>query len=100
MVANLASASGIFKACARPAVRLVRAAPAYCGLALQPRRGPLAAFLPAYGPKGAALLRVYNVAAALKARGWRTLVVPWRLTLAQLHRRSKWDLRGPPGYRS
>ncbi|MEM9843185.1 MAG: glycosyltransferase [Pseudomonadota bacterium] len=40
-------------------------------------------FLPAYGRTGAALLRIYNVATALKPLGWRSVVIPPRLTLAQ-----------------
>ncbi|MEL7181902.1 MAG: hypothetical protein AAFN63_19110 [Pseudomonadota bacterium] len=43
-------------------------------------------FLPAYGPEGAALLRIYRIAEALRGQGWRTLVLPWRLTLAQRQR--------------
>ena len=46
----------------------------------------MAVFLPAYGRHGAALLRIHNIAEALRQRGWRTLVVPWTLTLAQRHR--------------
>lgn len=78
--------AGFFKALARPAVGLVRAAPVHAASVLQRGRGPLAVFLPAYGPKGAALLRMYNVAAALRLHGWRTLVLPSTLTLAQRHR--------------
>jgi len=46
----------------------------------------MAVFLPARGPSGAALLRIYAVAARLRAHGWRTLVLPWKLTLAQRQR--------------
>jgi len=46
----------------------------------------MAVFLPAYGPEGAALLRIYKVAQNLRDLGWRTLVLPWKLTLAQRHR--------------
>ena len=43
-------------------------------------------FLPASGPEGAALLRIHAIAGALRPLGWRTLVLPWRLTLAQRQR--------------
>ena len=68
-----ASAAGVVRAVARPAVRLLREGPVYADLLRQQGRGPLAIFLPAYGPEGAALLRVYNMATAmrmLKAKLW------------------------------
>lgn len=74
------------KGIARPALRGVRALSVHSARLLQRGRGPLAVFLPAYGPEGAALLRIYRVAEALRGRGWRTLVLPWRLTLAQRQR--------------
>jgi hypothetical protein len=46
----------------------------------------MAVFLPATGPEGAALLRIHAIAVALRPLGWRTLVLPWRLTLAQRRR--------------
>lgn len=46
----------------------------------------MAVFLPASGPEGAALLRVYGIARSLRGLGWRTLILPWRLTLAQRQR--------------
>ena len=49
-------------------------------------RGPVAVFLPAYGPEMSSLLRIYNIAAALRPLGWRTVVLPWTLTLAQRRR--------------
>lgn len=70
----------------RPAVRLTREIPPRLRLINQTGRGPLAVFLPAYGPEGAALLRIYAVARALRPLGWRTLVLPWKLTLHQRHR--------------
>ncbi len=48
--------------------------------------GPLAVFLPAYERTGAALLRIYMVSEAIRAEGWRSLVLPWRLTLSQRRR--------------
>jgi hypothetical protein len=74
--------AGVF----RPAVRCLREVPVHSDWMLQRGRGPLAVFLPAYGPEGAALLRIYSVAAALRPMGWRTLVLPSQLTLAQRHR--------------
>lgn len=73
-------------AVARPAVRLIREAPVRGALTFQRGAGPLAVFLPAYGPEGAALLRIHAVARALRSFGWRTVVMPWRLTLAQRRR--------------
>ena len=78
--------TGFLKALGRPALGLLREAPVHSGRMLQWGRGPKVVFLPAYGPKGAALLRIYNMAAALKPLGWRTLVLPPTLTLAQRHR--------------
>ncbi len=70
----------------RPAVHLMREAPLYGEMARQFSDAPLAVFLPAYGPEGAALLRIYAVARQLRSLGWRTLVLPWRLTLVQRRR--------------
>jgi len=77
---------GMLKACLRPAVHLAREAVVLSNLVAQTGQGPLVAFLPAYGRHGAALLRIYNVAEALRQRGWRVLVLPPTLTLAQRHR--------------
>ncbi|CAN0601711.1 unnamed protein product, partial [Ectocarpus sp. 12 AP-2014] len=49
-------------------------------------RGPLVAFFPCEGRKGAALLRCHILADALRARGWRTLVLPSALSLPQRQR--------------
>ena len=68
---------------ARPAVRLAREIPLHGRLAGMGRDGPLAVFLPCEGRRGAALLRCYNMAAALGPLGWRCLVLPATLTLAQ-----------------
>ena len=80
------SAIAPVRALLRPAVRLIRELPVQSDRLLQRGRGPLVAFLPAYGPQGAALLRIYNMARGLRARGWATLVLPATLTLAQRHR--------------
>ena len=83
---GLADVSSV-RSLVRPAVRAARAAPVWGRVGLARRgRGPLAVFLPAYGRHGAARLRIYNVAGALRPLGWRTLVMPWTLTLAQRHR--------------
>src|SRR6056297_2063204 len=67
----------------RLAVRAGREARARAALAPRRRgRGPMAVFLPAGPPQGAALLRIYNVAEALRPLGWRTAVLPSKLTLA------------------
>jgi hypothetical protein len=76
------SASSSFKAVLRPALGLAREFPPFVDFILQKRAGPLAVFLPCEGRNGAALLRIYNVAEGLRARGWRALVVPPKLTLA------------------
>ena len=49
-------------------------------------RGPRVVFLPAYGRHGAALLRIYNVAAALRGFGWKSVILPSSLNLKQRHR--------------
>ena len=80
---------GLLTSLARPAVALCREAPVWGRVlaAGQGRgRGPVAAFLPAYGPEGAALLRIWRMAGAIRAFGWRSLVLPPRLTLAQRRR--------------
>ena len=70
----------------RPAVRRVREVSPRMRMLTQGGRGPLAVFLPTYGREGAALVRIYAVAAALRAHGWRTLVLSPRLSLGQRHR--------------
>lgn len=67
----------------RPAVHLARGLPLYAQLARMGRDGPLAVFLPNEGRRGAALLRCYNMADALRPLGWRCLVIPATLTLSQ-----------------
>ncbi len=66
-----------------PFVRLAREAPLHASLLYQTRQAPRLAFLPAYGPEGAALLRIYAMAGALRDLGWQCLVVPPKLTLPQ-----------------
>ena len=78
--------TGLLKALAGPALGLLREAPVHSDWVRQRGRGPLVIFLPAYGPEGAALLRIYNLAAALRPLGWRTLVLPATLSLAQRRR--------------
>ena len=82
---------GLLTSLARPALGLCREAPVW-GRVLATGQGrgrgrkPVAAFLPAYGPEGAALLRIWRMAEAIRALGWRSLVLPPRLTLAQRRR--------------
>lgn len=73
---------------AKPVVRLARAVPVWPrAVAVSSRSaGPLVVFLPAYGGVGAALLRIYRVAEGLRSVGWRSLVLPSTLTLAQRRR--------------
>lgn len=44
---------------------------------------PKVLFFPWSGPEGFSLLRVYNIAEGLAAKGWKTLVVPKQLELSQ-----------------
>lgn len=74
------------KSLVRPAVGLVREIPVHTELVRNKGNGPMAVFLPCEGRVGAALLRIYAIAEALRKLGWRTLVVPPRLTLAQRQR--------------
>ena len=76
----------ILKSALRPAIHLAREASVRRELLMQKGPDPLAVFLPAHGPHGAALLRIYNIADALGPLGWRRLVMPWKLTLDQRHR--------------
>lgn len=71
----------------RSVVGVVREGRARSVLTLnQQGKGPTVVFLPAGPAEGAALLRIYNIASALQSLGWRTAVVPWRLTLSQRQR--------------
>lgn len=84
-LSKLDSAGG-FRTMVRPAVQFVREIQVRSELALLRGRGPLAVFLPARGKEGSSLLRVYNIARALRGLGWRTFVLSWRLTLVQRRR--------------
>lgn len=53
---------------------------------VQTGKGPLVAFLPSDGRQGAALLRIFNIAAGLRQHGWRTLVLQRKLAPQQRHR--------------
>ena len=83
---RLFSAVRALATCLRSGVRAAREAVVRSRIMVQSGQGPRVAFLPAYGRHGAALLRIYNVAEALRPLGWQVLVVPWRLTLAQRQR--------------
>lgn len=74
------------KGIVRPVLRGLREVPVHSTLVLQRGRGPMAVFLPARGPSGASLLRIYATAERLRLHGWRTLVLPWKLTLEQRRR--------------
>ncbi len=79
------SATRVLRGLARPAVRLAREIPPQAG-GLWPGPGPRLVCLPCEGRHGAALLRIYNMARGLRARGWRVLILSPRLTLAQRYR--------------
>lgn len=70
---------------ARPVLRGFRELPVRIR-ALRQGRGARVVFLPAYGREGSALLRIYNVAAALRQSDWDVHILPPKLTLAQRHR--------------
>lgn len=70
-----------------PAFQGLKAIPLHAEvLGLGPSEAPRVAFLPAYGRNGAALLRIYRMAEALKPHGWHPLVLPPGLNLAQRRR--------------
>lgn len=80
--------TALLKSALRPGVQMAREMPVHVDRLRQASRpsgasAPLAVFLPAYGRQGAALLRMYNVAQALRPFGWRTLVLPPALGLQQ-----------------
>jgi len=71
---------------ARPVIHGLREVPHWVAMAGQ-GAGLRVVFLPARGiADGASRLRIYAIARALRARGWRCLVLNWRLTLPQRHR--------------
>ena len=80
------SAGEVLRAVARPVAQITRMVPTRMALMAQRGQGPRAVFLPSAGRDGAALLRIYNMADRLCDHGWRTLVLPRALTLAQRHR--------------
>ena len=68
----------------RPLVRGVRALSVTTAAEWQRQgRGPRVAFLPSRGRQQSSLLRIYNMAPALRSLGWQSLVLPWKLTLRQ-----------------
>jgi glycosyltransferase involved in cell wall biosynthesis len=69
----------------RPLRGFLREAPVWPAV-LRRGRGPVAVFLPATGPETSALLRIYSIAAALRPLGWRTVILPPGLDLAQRQR--------------
>jgi hypothetical protein len=73
----------------RAALGLFREAPVWPRLVRQ-GRGPVAVFLPSQGREMSSLLRIYNIAEALQPLGWRTIVLPPTLTLAQRRRLIDW----------
>ena len=87
MTDSFVAARRLARAMLQPAIRLAREAPVWGSLALAPSgKQPLIVFLPSRGRSQSSLLRIFNIATALRANGWRTLVLPWTLTLAQRHR--------------
>lgn len=71
----------------RPPLHVLRGLGAW-GQAVHALRGKgrRVIFLPSTGPEGAAFLRIYALAAALRPLGWRPLVLSPRLTLGQRRR--------------
>ena len=77
-------AADVVRDLARPVIHTARALPVWAQVMVSSRKsGPLVAFLPAYGRHGAALLRIYNIAKALKGQGWQSVILPSTLTLEQ-----------------
>lgn len=74
------------RALLRPPLQALREMPVHGARLRQRGQGPHALFLPAYGPEGAALLRIYNVARALRGLGWASSVLPPALGLGQRRR--------------
>lgn len=66
--------------------RLGREARLAADIALSGRKTPCVLFLPSHGNEMSSALRVYNIASALRAFGWRTHVVPKQLNA---HQRSR-----------
>ena len=72
------------RALVRPGVQYIRGVSA-CALVMQGAFGkaPLSVFLPAYGRRESALLRIYNIASELRKLGWRSVILPSNLDLNQ-----------------
>ncbi len=70
----------------RPGLQVFREFPVHLERLRQAGPAPLAVFLPAYGPTGAALLRIYHVARDVRRLGWRSVVLPPTLSLRQRRR--------------
>ncbi len=80
-------AGGVITSTLRPALHLAREGLAHADLVYRSvGQGPLAVFLPAGPCEGSALLRIYNMASALRLQGWRIAVLPWKLSLSQRRR--------------
>lgn len=74
------------KSLVRPVVELAQELPLRAALTRSGGLQPLAVFLPCEGRVGAAHLRIYAVAEALRPFGWRCLVMPPTLRLHQRQR--------------
>ena len=84
MIAGIQPVLDMCKDGARPAYQRLREIPVRAEVRKsESGSGPLAVFLPAYGRVGAARLRIFSMAEALRPFGWRTLVLPPELTLIQ-----------------
>ncbi len=86
MTAHRVSVSQLSKAAVRPAFHLIRALPVYAAGRRLRGCDAKVAFLPAYGQEGAALLRIYTIATALRSLGWGVLVLPSWMRLAERRR--------------
>lgn len=76
------SAPGLLRRGRSALGRVAREAALYPAV-LRPGRGPRLAVLPSEGRAGSSLLRGYNIAEALRARGWSALCLPPHLRAAQ-----------------
>ena len=72
------------RAGARLALRSARAAPVWGQVALARQgRGPRLACLASKGREQSSLPRIFNICYALRPLGWRSVVLPAKLTLKQ-----------------
>lgn len=84
---HLAPMPGPMRKGAKHVLQQMRAVPVWGQVARAHRgTGPRVAFLPARARTQSSLLRIYNLSDAMRGLGWRTLVVPWTLTLSQRRR--------------